>query len=229
MSSANSVSSFASAPRFDSEYECPICMDNFEGSNSNNKVVTECGHAFHCSCLMTNISLNGFACPCCRTVMADEDNDEDEDSHGWQEEDNDAGYVEELVEITDDMLCSFRLFQQRTSGEELEEKELEEKELEEKELDELVTEELVTDELVIEEEIIHMADGTCIPGVAHIIKKMEEKCITYEDLFKCLLIGFIDYPEYRIYNDNRVERSFGIIHSIITKFKRDQTTVNNHL
>jgi hypothetical protein len=50
--------------------ECPICMDAIDPNK--NRVTTECGHTFHCSCLMTNVSHNGFACPYCRTAMAEE-------------------------------------------------------------------------------------------------------------------------------------------------------------
>ena len=47
--------------------ECPICYEPI--SSDVNKVVTECGHAFHCKCLMMNASINGFSCPCCRSEM----------------------------------------------------------------------------------------------------------------------------------------------------------------
>lgn len=56
--------------------ECPICMDVI---GDKNNITTECGHRFHASCIMTNVSHNGFNCPCCRAVMADEDDEEDED------------------------------------------------------------------------------------------------------------------------------------------------------
>jgi L-lysine 2,3-aminomutase len=36
----------------DETIECPICMDPIDGNK--NSVVTECGHKFHCSCLMKN-------------------------------------------------------------------------------------------------------------------------------------------------------------------------------
>ena len=36
----------------------------------SNKVTTECGHSFHCSCLMHNVLVNGFRCPYCRSAMA---------------------------------------------------------------------------------------------------------------------------------------------------------------
>jgi len=49
--------------------ECPICYDCI---GDKNNITTECGHQFHASCIMTNISRNGFSCPCCRTLMAND-------------------------------------------------------------------------------------------------------------------------------------------------------------
>ena len=62
--------------------ECPICMDPIEGAK--NSITTECGHAFHATCLMTSVAHNGFGCPYCRTAMAEvpeeEDDEDDEDT-----------------------------------------------------------------------------------------------------------------------------------------------------
>ena len=51
-----------------STIDCPICLSEIEGVS--NIVTTDCGHSFHCSCLMRNVLANGFSCPCCRTSMA---------------------------------------------------------------------------------------------------------------------------------------------------------------
>ena len=51
------------------EEDCPICLTTINGDN--NKVITDCGHTFHCICLMQNVSVNGFACPCCRCDIKD--------------------------------------------------------------------------------------------------------------------------------------------------------------
>jgi hypothetical protein len=78
--------------------ECSICLENIIGIS--NKVVTECGHTFHCNCLMKNITFNGFGCPYCRNVMAeydgnysdsddDDDNDDDDDDDDNDDDDND--------------------------------------------------------------------------------------------------------------------------------------------
>jgi hypothetical protein len=87
--------------------ECPICLDNVE--EFCNKVITECGHLFHCSCLMKNVNHNGFKCPCCRTKMADESDETDE---------SDDEYEEEIIEFDENVLTSFRMFHQQINGEE---------------------------------------------------------------------------------------------------------------
>jgi len=46
---------------------CPICYENIDGEK--NRVITECGHCFHTSCLMTHAAVNGFGCPYCRERM----------------------------------------------------------------------------------------------------------------------------------------------------------------
>ena len=72
------------------ERECPICLCDIEGQL--NQVTTECGHTFHCSCLMQNVAHNGFDCPYCRTAMAqyvqDSDSDDDYSSRGNDYNDN---------------------------------------------------------------------------------------------------------------------------------------------
>lgn len=93
-----------------SAQECPICMESFEGLL--NRVVTECGHAFHCSCLMQNAAHNGFGCPYCRTKLAEEPEEEDDES---EEEDDEESVFDE------DALTSFRMFHQQLNGEEVEE------------------------------------------------------------------------------------------------------------
>jgi hypothetical protein len=53
----------------DQKVECPICCDDLNVSGCN-FIRTECGHMFHCSCLMQNTGHNGYSCPMCRTDMA---------------------------------------------------------------------------------------------------------------------------------------------------------------
>jgi hypothetical protein len=80
--------------------ECPVCFDAID--ETKNCVVTECGHKFHCSCLMKNASFNGFNCPFCRTVMAEmpEDSDEEDDDYESDEEESDEEESDEDDEDT---------------------------------------------------------------------------------------------------------------------------------
>ena len=71
--------------------DCPICMDPIDGNK--NIVVTECGHKFHCSCLMKNSCHNGFDCPMCRSAMVEdmeEDDDEEEEDDDISDDDGDS-------------------------------------------------------------------------------------------------------------------------------------------
>lgn len=101
--------------------ECPICMEKIEANV--NQVITECGHTFHCKCLMQNITHNGYGCPYCRTKMAEEVEEEEEEEEEDDEEDEDdwTEYSEEGLE--DHVFTSFRMFFQQLNGEEVEEEE----------------------------------------------------------------------------------------------------------
>jgi hypothetical protein len=71
--------------------ECAICMDIIEGNR--NVVTTECGHTFHCKCMMTNVAHNGFACPLCRSEMVEmPEEEEDEDAPARYDDSSDDEY-----------------------------------------------------------------------------------------------------------------------------------------
>ena len=79
--------------------ECPICFDEIVGNI--NIITTECGHTFHCKCLMHNASVNGFGCPMCRQVMVEEgkeedDSDSDEEDGEDSDDDDDTGYSQDI-------------------------------------------------------------------------------------------------------------------------------------
>lgn len=52
-----------------SHCDCSICMSEI---GDKNRVVTDCGHMFHASCLMQHVSHNGYGCPYCRNNMVKE-------------------------------------------------------------------------------------------------------------------------------------------------------------
>ncbi len=63
--------------------DCPICFETIECNV--NRIITECGHEFHCSCLMKSVTANNFGCPLCRSALAEEPEEEEEED---EEEDN---------------------------------------------------------------------------------------------------------------------------------------------
>ena len=58
--------------------ECPICLCSIKNKKTD-FIATSCGHCFHASCLMKHLSMNGFSCPYCRNIMAEESNEQEED------------------------------------------------------------------------------------------------------------------------------------------------------
>ena len=174
--------------------ECPICYE--EINPLKNCVTTECGHQFHCKCLMQNSATNGFSCPMCRSIMAEEL--EDSDSEGEYEDEEDE--EDEAGEIDDNALTSFRMFHQQLAGDEVEEEPLEELELEE------------------------AADAEIEPRPCStfIAEKLAAQGVTLEDLVKCLLIEHEEYePELEV-NDRYSDQMFGKFRQIISNYPRQQ-------
>ena len=80
--------------------ECPICM---EPMSCLNCTTTECGHAFHSSCIFKNLTIT-LDCPLCRKALVevaeDQDgSDGDDDEYEDEDEDNTDEEDEEPVEI----------------------------------------------------------------------------------------------------------------------------------
>jgi hypothetical protein len=98
---------------FSLDCECSICLENIIGES--NKVVTDCGHTFHCKCLMKNITFNGFGCPYCRNAMAeydgnyDDDDDDDDDDEDEEDEDEDEDEEEEEESMPNSTLVTSKL------------------------------------------------------------------------------------------------------------------------
>lgn len=198
--------------------ECPICMDAIEGLC--NRVVTECGHAFHCACLMQNASHNGFGCPYCRTAMATEpvnDDEDDEDDDGWS--------VDETV-FHANALTSFRLFHQRNNGEELEEEEEEE----DWETDDEEEAEEDEEEAVQEPSVTAPVTAPVTPSVpdsTYTSNKLRERGVTFEDLVKHILNNEHDqwgehYGDYT----RRSDEVYGQFKAVMSNYARSQRNQN---
>jgi hypothetical protein len=211
--------------------ECPICMESIDGLC--NRVVTECGHAFHCACLMQNAAHNGFGCPYCRTVMAAEPKEEEDD------EDDDGWSIEETV-FEEDALTSFRLFHQRTNGEELEEEELEEDDDwgtddEEEAVEEpeaqapeaqapVTAEEPVAQTPVAQTPVAQTPVRPSVPDSTYMSNKLVERGITYEDLVKHILnLEHDEWGEhYREYT-RRSDEVYGKFRAVMSNYARNRT------
>jgi hypothetical protein len=176
--------------------ECPICFETI--SSEINTVITECGHKFHCKCLMQNAMHNGFGCPYCRTEMTYTNKNTNiiEDDYYEMENDNNNEDIEleegeiirtefqEFVDrqnFRDEMrdlpysLTSFRMFQQRIQGEEVEE-----------ELDEELQDRLDEER----RERRNMRD-------ANIIIEAVSRFVTKEDLIKSMLYGSFGHETHQ--------------------------------
>jgi len=151
--------------------ECAICMDDIHFTK--NCVTTECGHCFHASCLMKNVAHNGFGCPYCRTVMAEqvEENDDDSDS-------NYSSQSEEMEAFDDYALRGFRFFMNNLEGDEHDHEDNLEEQEDMEDMDE-------TDNVA---EVVK-------PSPAFITQKLVEQGITMESLVKSLLIDHEEYDE----------------------------------
>ena len=191
------------------QLECPICFDAIDNKNF---VTTECGHCFHCSCLMKNVVNNGFDCPMCRQKMAEvmeDDDDESEDSYDiWIENERNR-----IRDPDDNALVSFRMFQQQIENEEIEE---------EPEQDDEDDEAEVSDNEDNEDD----EEEPPLPTPAYLANKLAEKGVTMEDMVKALLLEHDEYEEeYEVFN-RRTSEMYGELRRLILNY--DDNNNNNN-
>ena len=205
--------------------ECPICFDTI---GVQNNVTTECGHKFHASCLMKNVSVNGFGCPCCRAVMAtknrpdsryrnNDDNEEDynhynphyydvdENEEGEIDEDETSTLLDDIPEeerFSDFALRGLRLLTSLLEGQE---QELEDVNAENAEL------------LQAEEE----DEDYVIPSLEYVACALEEQGITYKKLVAGLLMDHEEYSDREEEFENFAGDIWGKLRSIISNFNND--------
>jgi hypothetical protein len=184
-------------------HECPICMDPIDGEN--NKVKTECGHLFHCSCLMKNAAHNGFGCPYCRSIMAEipqESYDSDSD-YNYDDDDDDNNNINN----NDEILTSFRMFYQRLNGEEVEE------DMEE------------DDEWNMNE-----SDAVPKPSYEYVSEKLVSQGVTFDDLVQMILCD--DHSDINeTYDDfyTKSEEIYKQMRNIIIEYSRPSVNSETNL
>ena len=182
---------------------CSICLDDISGVT--NKIVTECGHTFHTSCLMKNASINGFACPYCRNEMAPKPISEDEDIDVYDHE-GDGNYIDDYA------FRGLRWFTQRIEGEELDE------DTEDTSVDEEDYQDQEQDNCIVTN------GGLRLPTPKYIMEKLQEKHIMIEQLITTLII--CEHEDAYNLNDTTFsrmnstrDRVFGTFRSIMNDFR----------
>jgi len=194
---------------FDTSTECPICMEEFQCAT--NKVITECGHTFHTNCLMKSVAHNGFGCPYCRTKMAEEiynSEDEDDDYNDEYEEneedfdDDDRTYdtydaaeadFYRINENANRILGGFRWLFNRVNNEETIVYEEEDDEMDHEAIRARPRGAMIRPEIPV-------APPSPKPSVEYLSKKLVEQGVTMEDLLKSVLFQHSAYEsmEYEL-------------------------------
>ena len=186
MSCSSSESSCAEY--FTVQIECAICMDSI--ITPKNKVTTECGHTFHTNCLMANVACNGFGCPLCRTMMAEEPeySDDESDMSEISVEDSINSSMRGLTENEYNGYLAIRSIRHlfREEGEE-EEEEQEEGEEE-------------------------------APSIEFITQKLMEQGVTMEQLVKVLLADHAEYDAIEEECLTESDKMFDAIRAIVENF-----------
>jgi len=179
--------------------------DVFSGKNC---VVTECGHSFHTSCLMTNVAHNGFGCPYCRTEMAEEQADSD-DEDGEDDDDWVAGMPRPYVlgRREDYALRGMRwLFQQQQADGQDNEQDNEEDD----NPDEVLEADEDTD-----------ADDTPKPSLRYLTQKLAQRGVTMEMLVKTLLMEHEEYIDMDDECTRTCDELFGKVRIIVSNYDPD--------
>jgi hypothetical protein len=186
-----------SANQFCENRECPICMDDI--STEKNQIITECGHCFHASCLMANAAHNGFACPCCRSIMAEEPKDDEE-----EEDVDDMDTVEFQEDYT---LRGFRFFMNNIDGREHSSDDIEDEE-----------------DLEEYEEEMHEDHGPVVPtpSVDFLVQKLNQQGVNMGDLVKILLLSHDEYIGLEDEHMRIDDQVFGKLRSIISNYTPEQ-------
>jgi len=179
--------------------ECPICYDTIGVTNN---ITTECGHKFHASCLMANITRNGFGCPCCRALMAvhpQEDEEEeddatllDDDSHEDDSDDDDSDDDDD-----DDALRGLRLFTNLLEGIEHDQ-------------EDIVAEFQYVEQ--IEEEIV-------VPSLELVAAALRAQGVTYEQLLADALMEHDEYENNMEDLERATNDLWGKLRILITNYR----------
>ena len=183
--------------------ECPICFDSIGEKNS---ITTECGHKFHASCLMTNISRNGFGCPCCRAVMAEEPDDDTEiDDDSQPSLSDDDTEIDEIFSDNDDALRGLRLLTNLLEGNEHDQ------------------EDVVAEFQYLQRE--EEQETLPIPTLDIVTARLRAQGVTYEQLVANALMDHDEYEDDMDELDRVTGDLWGNLRTIISNFRPEPVAV----
>jgi hypothetical protein len=149
--------------------ECCICFEELNPKINN--CVTQCGHIFCFACIAKSLGQNN-TCPCCRAVLAETVESDDEDASFWSETDYDDVNEEAYTDYA--LQGSRWLFQREEDGEiDPTEEDEEELSIDEDEYEDNITETEDTDEPLAE--------------VEEITAKLQQRGITMIDIIAMML------------------------------------------
>jgi hypothetical protein len=177
--------------------------DVFSGKNC---VVTECGHSFHTSCLMTNVAHNGFGCPYCRTEMAEEQADsDDEEDVDYEEIAWTGGMPSAYVagQREDHALRGMRWLFQQAGGESQDDEDDEE------------------DNDPDEDQEDQEEDNTPKPSLRYLTQKLTQRGVTMELLVKTLLLEHEEFVNMDEECTRACDELFGKVRSIVSNYDPD--------
>ena len=209
--------------------DCPICLELLPSSNKN-RVVTECGHVFHTSCLLTNVLHNGFGCPYCRALLAKSEavtvsEDDDDDDEDYDPDELNDGMVLDVENVThtDYVLRGLRWFLCRVSGDEQDDEE-----------------DVVPDDMDLSTSVdpygedMFSSDSQAVPPVSYIRNKLLTQGITMDDLVKVLMyrtsdrsFGDAEDEDYERLSRSLHGRMCGIISSYEATVSVPELSIND--
>ena len=176
------------------QIDCPICFDSI---GEKNNITTECGHKFHASCLMTNISRNGFGCPCCRAVMAEEPDDDSDDDSSLPLSDDETE-IEEIFADNDDALRGLRLLTNLLEGNEHDQ-----------------------EDVVAEYQYVQQKEEDSPPTLDLVSILLAQQGITFENLVANALMEHDEYEHNMELLDRSTDDLWGKLRIIISNFKNN--------
>ena len=176
------------------QIDCPICFDSI---GEKNNITTECGHKFHASCLMTNISRNGFGCPCCRAVMAEEPDDDSDDDSSLPLSDDETE-IEEIFADNDDALRGLRLLTNLLEGNEHDQ-----------------------EDVVAEYQYVQQKEEDSPPTLDLVSILLAQQGITFENLVANALMEHDEYEDNMELLDRATDDLWGKLRIIISNFKNN--------